>query len=265
MNRFGGGQANSGSMHDVDYTRAMPDSLKSDPKMLALGKAIAGELQENIRLARLAIVYPRIDELCDELLDILATDLHVDWYDDALPIGVKRHVIKDSIKVHKRLGTKYILEKTIRALFFASFRIEEWFEYEGRPYYFRLVSNDLLPNPQQLYDLIRAIYELKNERSWLESLIFEGEFRSPIYVGMAGRLTGCFEVGGTMPGPPDVKPLAINMGLAGKRTGSFHVGGEAPEACAAGAVKTGTVGKLASRFEVGARRMESERGIYGDF
>jgi hypothetical protein len=56
--------------------------------MLALGKAIAAELQSNIRLSNIAIIYPRIDELPEKLLDIIAHDLHVDWYESDYPMMI---------------------------------------------------------------------------------------------------------------------------------------------------------------------------------
>ena len=126
------------TVYDVDFTRALPDPLKNDDKMLALGRVIAGELQENIRLARLTIIYARIDELEENILDILAHDLHVDWYDDSYPIAAKRQVIKDSVKVHKRLGTKYSMVTALRSVF-PNTEVEEWFEYGGKPFCFRII------------------------------------------------------------------------------------------------------------------------------
>ena len=48
----------------------------------------------------------RFLELDEQTLDILAYDLHVDWYDHSYPIEVKRQTIKDSVKIHRRLGTR---------------------------------------------------------------------------------------------------------------------------------------------------------------
>ena len=49
--------------YNIDFTRLLPAPLKNDSTMLALGVSISDTLQENIRLARLDIIYPRIDEL----------------------------------------------------------------------------------------------------------------------------------------------------------------------------------------------------------
>jgi len=87
----------------IDLTRALPQCLKQDETMLALANIIVAELQKNAVDSRLATIYARIDE---SILDILAYDLHVDWYNYYDPVSAKRAVIKSSVKVHKRLGNR---------------------------------------------------------------------------------------------------------------------------------------------------------------
>lgn len=124
--------------YDIDLTRMLPPSLREDKSMLAIANAIQDELLETIDMARLTIVYARIDELPEEILDILAYDLHVDWYDYSYPIDAKREIIKSSTRAHKRLGTKYAVETALGALHPNSY-IEEWFQYDGEPFSFRVI------------------------------------------------------------------------------------------------------------------------------
>lgn len=125
-------------MNNIDLTRMLPPSLKEDRNMLAIAYAIQDELLATISMARLTLVYARIDELPEEVLDILAYDLHVDWYDYSYPLEVKREIIKSSTRVHKRLGTKYAVETALGTLHPNS-HIEEWFEYDGEPFSFRVI------------------------------------------------------------------------------------------------------------------------------
>lgn len=119
---------NEYDLYSVDFTRSLPPTLKDDPEINALGRAIAGQLQITAQQIRRNIIYARIDELDEQTLDILAYDLHVDWYDHSYPIEVKRQTIKDSVKIHRRLGTKYAVETALGAVFPGT-RVEEWFEY----------------------------------------------------------------------------------------------------------------------------------------
>ena len=72
---------NDNDLYSVDFTRALPPVLKNDPNMLAIATVIAEQLQATAQQIRKNIIYARIDELEEPILDILAYDLHVDWYD----------------------------------------------------------------------------------------------------------------------------------------------------------------------------------------
>jgi len=163
----------SNTAYNVDFTRVLPEPLKNDGTMLALGRAIAGELQQNIRLARLTIIYPRIDELDEATLDILARDLHVDWYNDAYPIAAKRAVIKSSVQIHKRLGTKYAVVKALGDLF-PNTEVQEWFEYGGTHHHFRIILD--LTNakaPADLSQIVSAARFYKRLSAHLEEVIYQ--------------------------------------------------------------------------------------------
>ena len=92
---------NDNDIYSIDFTRSLPPVLKNDPKMIALARTIAEQLQVTARQIEKNIIYARIDELDEQTLDVLAYDLHVDWYDYSYPIEVKRQTIKDSVKVHR--------------------------------------------------------------------------------------------------------------------------------------------------------------------
>jgi len=161
------------TVYDIDFTRALPDPLKNDDNMLALGRIIAGELQENIRLARLTVIYARIDELEEKILDILARDLHVDWYDDSYPIAAKRQVIKDSVRVHKRLGTKYAVVTALGSVF-PHTEVEEWYEYGGKPFCFRILLDMTEAKATADYSqIVKAAQFYKRLTAHLDEVIYQ--------------------------------------------------------------------------------------------
>ena len=174
---------NNSDIYSVDFTRSLPPTLKDDPEINALGRAIAEQLQITPRQNRQNIIYARIDELDEQTLDILAYDLHVDWYDHSYPIEVKRQTIKDSVKIHRRLGTKYAVETALGAVFPGT-RVEEWFEYDGDPYTFRVIINATengVTAAQQAAVLERVIF-YKNLRSHLEAVRFKVEKKTAVHV-----------------------------------------------------------------------------------
>jgi len=174
------------AVFDVDFTRTLPEPLKNDKNMLALGRVIAAELQENIRLARLSIIYPRIDELEEAVLDILAYDLHIDWYDPNSPLEVKRAIIKDSVRVHKRMGTKYAVESVVTA-YFGGGAVREWFEYGGEPHHFKVISDNPSLTNERAEDFFRILNIVKRKSSWLDTILITLTGESSLCVAVASR------------------------------------------------------------------------------
>lgn len=170
-------------IYSVDFIRLLPPSLKNDPDMLALAKTIAQELHLTAENIEKNIIYARIDELDEQMLDILAYDLHIDWYDYSYPIEAKRATIKSSIKVHRRLGTKYAVETALSAVF-PDTKIEEWFEYDGQPYTFRInidITETGVAKELQTAVLDRVRF-YKNLRSHLETIRYKTEKKTSIHM-----------------------------------------------------------------------------------
>lgn len=118
----------------------LPPALKEDTSTEALAAATAEALADRLaEIDRLRII-SNIDNLEEALLAILARDFKVDWYDPDYSLEEKRRTVKSSWRVHKTLGTKAAVETAIRAIYPLT-TVEEWFEYGGEPYHFRLNIN----------------------------------------------------------------------------------------------------------------------------
>lgn len=50
----------------------------------------------------------------------------------------KREIIKNAIELHRYKGTKYALIKVLNSLNIDG-EIKEWFEYDGEPYFFKVI------------------------------------------------------------------------------------------------------------------------------
>lgn len=84
----------SKTIYNADYSEYLPEALKKDPKMVALANATAATLLDTSGIIDNVLIYSRFDELPEELVDILAYDLHVDWYDYNYPLEAKRDLVK---------------------------------------------------------------------------------------------------------------------------------------------------------------------------
>lgn len=125
---------------DNHFLSTFPPALMRDKNMAALGKLIAKELHITAIETKKNIIYANIDTLSESCLDILAYDLHIDWYNYNYNVETKRAIIKDSIRVHQKLGTKNAVETVLRNIYNEA-DVEEWFNYGGSPYTFRVKIN----------------------------------------------------------------------------------------------------------------------------
>ncbi len=166
----------------VNFTDYLPDVLKNDSKMKALAEAVSEQFIKISKNIDTVLIYSRIDELPEELIDILAYDMHVDWYDYSFPLNVKKAVLKSSVKVHKKMGTKYAVETALKALYPKS-KIEEWFEYGGEPYHFRVILNAENENIQiSMKDMEKEIQMYKRLSAHLDSINIERVKKASIFV-----------------------------------------------------------------------------------
>lgn len=156
-----------------------PVSLRENPSVAALGNVTAEVLARRPEEIGRISIYPRIDELPEALLDILARDFKVDWWDADCSLEQKRRLLKSSWRVHKKLGTKAAVETAASAVYPYA-RVQEWFEYGGEPYRFRLdvdLPQDIW-TPERHRRLMWQLQYYKSLRSHLDKVIY----RMPVIV-----------------------------------------------------------------------------------
>lgn len=151
---------------------ALPEALRQDPSVFALAESVAGLLAGRPEEIDRLRIYPAIDALPENLLDILAYDFKVDWWDPEYSLEEKRRTLKTSWKVHKTLGTKAAVELALSAVYPGT-EVEEWFEYGGEPHHFRVFirGEETAIGPGRLDEFKKAIVRVKRLSSWLDSII----------------------------------------------------------------------------------------------
>ena len=149
----------------------VPPALTHDPAMMARAAADAEALTARLTEIDKVRVISNIDGLEEAVLDILARDFKVDWWDPEYSIEEKRRTLKGSWRVHKTLGTKAAVETAISAIY-PHTRVLEWWEYGGEPYHFRLdinITNDHIDSDKQRRVLERLNF-YKNLRSHVDEV-----------------------------------------------------------------------------------------------
>ncbi len=165
----------------------LPAVLAADDNMAALAAAVARILAERPEEIRALLIYSRISSLPEELLDILAYDFKVDWWDPDYNLAQKRRTLEESWYVHRILGTKAAVQRAISSVYPDS-TVQEWFDYDGKPYHFRLTidtTNEAITAKKRVRLLARLNY-YKNLRSHLDGIRYyaHAETETHIHAGV---------------------------------------------------------------------------------
>ena len=172
----------------------LPQNLLADKKINAEARALDDELQKITEATRNALLLPRLDELSEEVIDLLAWQWHVDFYEPSMSIETKRQLVRESIAWHRIKGTKAAVEKMAQTVFKGGV-VTEWFEYGGEPYHFRI---DLLTAPNITQDdtarLLAVVNAAKNVRSVLDELRFRREAQNDMYYASAPSIHTTYEI-----------------------------------------------------------------------
>lgn len=168
-------------LKDDSLQQILPSSIASDKTVQDIAKAISAKLQHINRQTELILLLPRLDELSEALVDELAWQYHVDFYDYQADIEKKRALVRNAIAWHRYKGTPAAVEEVCTAVF-QSARVFEWWLYGGEPYHFQVrLIEEGIPDNRIIDNLERAIQVTKNTRSWLDGLSFYCELLAVIY------------------------------------------------------------------------------------
>lgn len=234
----------------------LPPALRSDPSVVALAGALGEVLAARPAEIGRLLIYPAIDTLDEPLLDILARDFKVDWWDPEYTLEEKRRTLKDSWRVHKLLGTKAAVVMAISAIY-PHTQVLEWFEYGGDPYHFRLdinITNDSIDSVKQRRVLERLNF-YKSLRSHNDGVTYFVEAEPAIAraVASAPGLTEAIHVPLVLP-VPLIKPVAsVRVGAVTALWESVEARVELPTPRAGGlaTARVGAAVGLSEAFTVG--------------
>ena len=95
---------------------------------------------------------------------------------------MKRQTIKDSVKIHRKLGTKYAVETALGAVYPGT-KVKEWFEYGGKPYMFKVIigATDSGVSADRQAAVLERVRFYKNLRSHLEAISYQIEKRATVF------------------------------------------------------------------------------------
>ena len=123
------------------------------------------------------------DKCPEHLLPHFAWALSVDNWDSTWPVERKRQVIKDSIYIHRKKGTRDAVERVVSAIRGDDTKVTEWFEDKDNlsPGDFTVdyISTGTPVDGSELSKLVPAINSAKNVRSNLTKITITSRVEAP--------------------------------------------------------------------------------------
>lgn len=202
-------------LSNIDFLRLLPQFMRND----AAVKGLATGLNEIIPGLASAIdklsTWDHIDELSAAELDELAWELNIPWYDTSANITIKRDVIKSSDQVHRRLGTKWAVEKIVTT-YFGEGHITEWWEYGGEPGHFQVNSNNPSINNERLAEFLNLLGKVKRASAKLDAIVISLSGELNVCVGVAIHEIGKeqYAIGATPTNIPDITGTYTVLGVS---------------------------------------------------
>jgi len=151
------------NLYDSEIKEILPDALSKQPEVKAISYAINMALRQFLDYCTRIGLYAAIDKQEDAVLDLLAIELDALYYDMSLTTAAKRRIIKETLPQYLTAGSTGSVENLITTIFGGG-EVEEWYQYNGTPGYFRLYVDisDSVSNP--VYDIDEVSMEKKLER-----------------------------------------------------------------------------------------------------
>lgn len=125
-------------LKDAQIADGLPHVLAEQPWVMALSLAMLELHQKTMDYIDASQIYTAIDTVAEDVLDALAVNWKIDWYNTSYSIEQKRRIVKTSLEVRRLMGTVRAVKLQADAVYPGT-EVEEWFDYGGDPGYFRLL------------------------------------------------------------------------------------------------------------------------------
>lgn len=170
-------------INDMDFIQLMPAFMKEDEAVQGLSEGVNRVTEELADKIKLFSTWNQIDNMTDAELDMLAEELHISWYDKAAVIEVKRGLIKNSDMVHSKMGTNWAVQNVIET-YFGSGQIEDWFDYEGEPHHFRVITENQSITAGASDKFLSVLEKVKRKSAFLDGIevVADGECNIHVFL-----------------------------------------------------------------------------------
>lgn len=157
---------------DTDYQKIFPENLKKYKNLRTLAIEFEKNIKEIISEVSKLAIYKNLEQQSDEVLSELAYQYTIDNWKETLTKEIKIKLIKNAYWAHAKKGTKAAITENLKKLNYP-LEVQEWYEYNGEPFTFKITTNNLNTNTNWIDELVYILEKYKNCRSILDTVEIE--------------------------------------------------------------------------------------------
>lgn len=174
------------SLLDAELRDGVPRVLQKQPWVEALSRAVLDLHRQTMGFIDGSQIYTAIDTVSEAVLDALAVSWKIDWYDPEYDLEQKRRIVQTALTIRRTMGTAAAVKAQADAIYPGS-TVEEWYEYGGKPGYFRLRVNIMTVEEQEKF---AAMSMAEVERRLAAAKRFSSHLEEVEYYDAGGTATG---------------------------------------------------------------------------
>ena len=159
-------------LQDLKLSEFLPQYMQSDDTAKAFEYAVQKQILRIVNQIKMLEIYTSINTQPESILDELGWQFNIPEYTSALSIDAKRNLIKTAISTHRKRGTVAAVRQVVTDIF-GDARLEEWFQYNGQPYHFKIYTSNISVGDTETKLFEDIIASSQNVRSYLEKIIIE--------------------------------------------------------------------------------------------
>lgn len=169
-------------LSDLEFIKLLPMWMRDDLANIGLSNGVEEIVAPVVDEIKFLPIWDRLDELPETMLDELAWEFNLLWYDKTANIETKRELVKNGLKVWGKLGTKWAVENVINTYFGEGY-IKEWFEYNGTPGHFSVYSSNPSVTNERVQEFMNILNKVKRYSSHLDNIYITLTCEMPLSAG----------------------------------------------------------------------------------
>lgn len=115
------------ALADIQLRDLIPSSIRGDATIAAIAAAVEPELQAVNQAIPSVLLWSRINELPEEIIDLLGWQFHCDFWRPDLDLDAKRRLVLSSYRWHKKKGTPWAVRTVLADMGYSDVELIEEF------------------------------------------------------------------------------------------------------------------------------------------